>query len=338
MSREITEKKIVITGGAGFIGAHLSRALARCNRVTIFDNLYAGSRDAVADVLETSNAELITGDIRNAQDLESLFKDCDIVFHLAVLNLRACITDHQGAEAVNVRGTLNVAEQARSAGVRKFIYVSSSDIYGDVDAYPTPETCNPRPTTVYGATKLAGELVCDSLRRANGFPALVVRPFNAYGPGEHISGDRGEVLPRFIAYALKGRPLPVYGDGAQTRSFTYIDDTVRGLIAAAACPKIPDVPLNIASAREISILDAARAVLRALNMPGHPLEYLPARPGDMARQCADVSRMRNLAGFSADVNLEQGLPALVDYVRARQPAMGNTPRLWPGASAQNSEN
>jgi UDP-glucose 4-epimerase len=327
----LQRKNIVITGGAGFIGAHLARALAEDNRVTIFDNLSTGSREAAADLLDANRATLITGDIRDLHGLDAVFNDADLVFHLAVLNLRACMTDADGAESVNVRGTLNAARAAQKAGAARFVYVSSSDIYGDVDEFPTPESCNPRPTTIYGATKLAGELVCDALRRANGFPALVVRPFNAYGPGEHAAGDSGEALPRFIVYALAGRPLPVYGSGAQTRSFTHISDTVRGMIAAASLESIPDFPLNIASAREVSIMDAARAVLHALNLPDHPIEHLPQRPGDMARQCADVSRMRALAGFSADITLEQGLPSLIDYLRSSAPDPESAPRLWPGS-------
>lgn len=327
----LKSKNITITGGAGFIGAHLARALAADNHVTIFDNLATGSRDAVADLLDANRATLLIGDIRNSHALNSAFKDADLVFHLAVMNLRACMTDAVGAEAVNVRGTLNAANAAQMAGAARFVYVSSSDIYGDVDVFPTPETCNPRPTTIYGATKLAGELLCDALRRASGFPALVVRPFNAYGPGEHVDGDSGEVLPRFIAYALAGHPLPLYGDGAQTRCFTHIGDTVRGMIAAASLDHIPDFPLNIASPCEVSIIDAARAVLNALALPDHPVEHLPQRPGDMARQCADVSRMRALTGFSADTTLAQGLPSLIAYLRNRNTDLNLAPRLWPGA-------
>ena len=332
MNLTLEDKTIFITGGAGFIGSHLARVLARDNRVIIFDDLTTGSRSAVADLLQSARAQLVVGDIRQPADMHGLLDDVDIVFHLAVMNLRACMTDPLRAESVNVRGTLNVALEAQSAGIDRFIYVSSSDIYGDVDMYPTPETTMPRPTTIYGATKLAGELMCETLRRAQRFPALIVRPFNTYGPGEHVAGDSGEVLPRFIRYALAGRPLPIFGNGSQTRSFTHVNDTVRGLIAAAASGAMPDIPLNIASPHEVSILDAARAILDALDNSGHPLEFLPARPGDSARQAADVFLTEKVIGFHAETTLEQGLPSLITYIKGLDIPIKQVPRLWPGAS------
>ena len=322
---------ITVTGGAGFMGSHLSRALAQHNRVTIYDNLSVGRREAVADILESGAARLIDGDILDAPLLEQSLAGADVVFHLAVLNLRACMTDPLAAEAVNVRGTLNTCLAAQAAGVRRFVYVSSSDIYGDVDRYPTPETCPPRPTTIYGAVKLAGEHIAMSLRAASNLPAMVVRPFNTYGPGEHMSGASGEVLPRFILYALAGRPLPVFGSGGQTRSFTHIEDTVRGLLAAGAVDELPDGPVNIASPDEVSVLDCAQKILRALNLPETQIEHLPARPGDVDRQAADTALAQSLFGFQARITLEQGLPELIDYVKFRNIDLDAAPRMWPRA-------
>ena len=320
-------KKYAVTGGAGFIGSHLVRALAEAdNRIVVFDDLSVGSRAGIADLIDDGRVRLVVGNVTRPGDLAGVFDGADVVFHLAVLNLRACMTRPALASAVNVNGTLNVCLEAQRAGVSRFVYVSSSDIYGDVDAYPTPETVTPRPTTAYGATKLGGELVVDVLRRVEGFPGMVARPFNTYGSGEHVAGDSGEVLPRFILYALYDRPLPVFGDGIQTRSFTYIDDTVRGLIAAAACPEIPDTPVNIASSGEVSILDAARMILELVGGAG--VEHLPARPGDMARQYADTSRARDLFGFEAATTLEQGLPHLIEYVRSLDINPDAIPRLW----------
>lgn len=329
----LTGRKILVTGGAGFIGARLVRALAVENHVTVFDNLSTGSLSGIQDLISGGAVDFIEGDVARYHDFAALCKRADTVFHLAVLNLRECMTDAAKAVEVNVQGTQNACTGAHRAGVDKFIYVSSSDIYGDVATYPTPECCLPRPTTIYGATKLAAEHIVSALRDSCGFPAIIVRPFNTYGPGEHITGSSGEVLPRFILYALAGSPLPIYGTGKQTRSFTFIDDTVRGIIAAASCGSPQTSPINIASAEEIPIRMAAEMIYELLGISKHDFNFLPARPGDAERQCADVSLAGRILGFRAETSLAEGLPALISWVRAAATPLEKAPLLWPGSAA-----
>jgi UDP-glucose 4-epimerase len=215
---------------------------------------------------------------------------------------------------VNDQGTLNLLLAVREAPVERFVYISSSEVYGTTVQNPMTEEHPLRPTTPYGASKLAGEAYALSFFQTYGTPALVVRPFNTYGPRAHLEGASGEVIPKFVARALAGRPLVIFGDGEQTRDYTWVKDTVRGIRLAAECDALVGDCINIARGEDVSINRLALAVQELLGRRLE-IEHVPGRPGDIRRQHAGVDRARALLSFRAPVGIEEGLARYVEWVR-----------------------
>ncbi len=221
-------RSVVVTGGAGFIGSSLVRTLADAGAsVTVVDNLVNGTRENLADVLGP-RCNLSVADVRDRAAMTVALTGADVVFHLACLGVRHSIHAPVENHDVNASGTLTLLEAARSAGVGRFVYVSSSEVYGTARYAPMPEDHPTEPLTVYGGSKLAGERYTHAYFRTYGMETVVVRPFNAFGPRCHHEGDSGEVIPKFMLRCLAGLPMVVFGDGTQTRDFTFVTDTARG--------------------------------------------------------------------------------------------------------------
>jgi UDP-glucose 4-epimerase len=304
----------MITGGAGFIGSELSR-LARqtFDRVVIVDNLVNGRRENVADILDR-NVSLEVMDIRAEDAVRRLMRGVDTVFHLACLGVRHSIHSPIENHEVNATATLRLLGTARETGVRRFVYVSTSEVYGSVAPEPPmSETHHTHPMTVYGASKLAGECYARAYHRTYEYQTVVVRPFNSYGPRCHHEGDSGEVIPKFMLRSLAARPLVVFGDGQQTRDFTFVSDTARGILLAGFSDQAVGQTLNLGTGREITIQSLAHEICRLTGRPDANIEYRAPRPGDVIRLCADVKLARQLLGFEPEIDLSTGLRRLLDW-------------------------
>jgi UDP-glucose 4-epimerase len=306
---------VVVTGGAGFIGSHLVERLAQdgVGRLTVIDDLSTGSTANLASA--AGAVEMQRGDIRDPA-VAKRAGDADVVFHLAVRNVRASIREPAENLSVNADGTLSVLEAMRLGRQGRFVYVSSSEVYGIPPSGDYRESTLPAPTTVYGAGKLAGELVALAYHRTYGMDTRVVRPFNNYGPRSHFEGDSGEVLPKFILRALAGRPLVVHGDGSQTRDFMYVSDTARWLVQLATLPSLVGEVVNIGTGRDIAITDLAAMVLEATGSSSEVAHVAP-RPGDLPRLCADVTKVSTHVPFTLPTTFEEGLAATIAHFRGR---------------------
>lgn len=311
----MSEAPVLVTGGAGFVGSELVRQLVDAGRrVTVLDSLATGKR-ANLDGLPQDRVHLIEGDVRDRAAMEAAIRGVGLVFHLACLGVRHSLSAPAETLDVNAAGTLNVLVAARAARIARFVYVSSSEVYGTAERAPMDETHPTNPTTVYGASKLAGEHCALAFRRCYDVPAVVVRPFNAYGPRCHHEGDSGEVIPRFLLNALAGRAPVIFGDGAQTRDFTHVSDTARGILAAGEAPLF-DGPVNLGSGREIAVADLASLIARVAGRPELRARHDAPRPGDVRRLYADARLARRLLGFVPRVALEEGIAALRDWYRS----------------------
>lgn len=312
---DVSGLRVAVTGGAGFIGSHLVDLLVdRGSNVVVIDDFSVGTMENLARSAERIDVRAI--DIAGAGALAGAFDGVDVVFHLACCNLRQSISDPLLSERVNALGTLHVLHEAANARARRFVHVSSSEVYGSASGALITEHDPPEPTTPYGASKLAGEMYAWTFHETYGMPTMVVRPFNAFGPREHATGTSAEVIPRFVRWALAGRPLRVFGDGLQTRDFTWVGDTVRGILAAAECDSMVGDRVNIARGHEVSILEVANAVGAALGVRPE-IEFLPPRPGDIRRHLASTEKARQRLGFTADVDFEDGIRRYVEWVRAQ---------------------
>lgn len=314
-------RRVLVTGGAGFIGSELVRQLLEQGAVvTVVDNLVNGKPENLADI-PPERFRLEVADVRDTERMRPLFGNAELVLHLACLGVRHSIHSPLENHDVNATATLHLLELARQSGVSRFVYVSSSEIYGTAQCVPMTEQHPAWPMTVYGSAKLAGERYTDAYWRTYGFPTVVVRPFNAFGPRSHHEGDSGEVIPKFMLRAMTGRPLIVHGDGTQTRDFTYVGDTARGIFLAAAAEAAVGATINIGSGTETSIKALAELVGAAVGRNDLQLEYRPPRPGDVMRLYADSRKAAELLGFAPKIGLRDGLMKL----KAWYESSGRTP-------------
>ena len=312
MSRSTT----VVTGGAGFIGSELVRQLAAAGSpVVVIDNLVNGKRDNLSGV--TGRVTLLEYDVRNVASYAALLREAEAVYHLACLGVRHSVHSPLENHDVNATGTLRLLEASRAAGVPKVVYVSSSEVYGTAQWVPMNEDHPTFPCTIYGGSKLAGEAYTRAFYRTYGYPTVVVRPFNTYGPRSHHEGDSGEVIPKFLLRCLAGKPMVIFGDGTQTRDFTYVSDSARGIILAGTTPAAVGRTINLGSGFELTINDLAKTVAQIAERPNAEIVHDEPRPGDVLRLYADMSQARTLIGYDVRVSLAEGLRQLLAWYRAQ---------------------
>ncbi|HEX9447934.1 MAG TPA: NAD-dependent epimerase/dehydratase family protein [Dongiaceae bacterium] len=309
--------RVLVTGGAGFIGNEVSRQLAVAGAtVTVVDNFINGKASNLADIANPA-FRIVQADIRDTDKMHDLLLGQDLVLHLACLGVRHSIHAPLENHDVNATATLKLLGLARELNVKRFVYISSSEIYGTAKTVPMTEDHPQWPMTVYGAAKLAGERYTDAYWRTYKFPTTVIRPFNAFGPRSHHEGDSGEVIPKFMLRAMAGQPLIIHGDGHQTRDFTFVSDTARGIIAAAAHDAAIGETINLGNGREVTINMLAELIARVLPGRNIAIERGPGRPGDVLRLFADSNKARKLIGFEPTVSLQQGLERLRDWYLAQ---------------------
>lgn len=301
--------RAIITGGAGFIGSNLVPLLLEKGwEVLVVDNFSTGKKE---NLPQHKRLKVEVADIVDKNKMRQFIKGADVVFHMAIQCVRQSINDPWLVHDVNATGTLSVLDAAKVNGIEKFIYVSSSEIYGSAITVPMNEEHDKNPTTVYGASKLTGELYALAYFRTYGYPTIIARPFNTYGYNEHFEGPYGEVIPRFVVRALNGLPLQIFGDGNQTRDFTFVTDTVKGIYAVYETGKIGEA-YNIAKGKEISILNLADLILKICNV-SVSIEHLEQRPGDVLRHFADTSKSERELGFKAQTGIEEGLKKYLNW-------------------------
>jgi len=308
--------RVLVTGGAGFIGSNLVDELVKRNEVIVIDNLSTGHESAISQHYGKRNFKFIRADIRDYKKMEDACKGVEQIYHLAVQCLRVSLYDPDIVHEVNVTGTLNMCKAALKNRVKKFIYISSSEAYGSAQTVPMSELHPTEPTTIYGASKLAGEYYTKAFNRTYGLNTTIVRPFNTYGPREHFEGPYGEVIPKFSVRVLNNKPPLIFGDGNQTRDFTYVSDIVRGIILAANSEELNCDVINIAYGQEVSIKDIAKYVLSYLNSDLKP-KYCDPRPGDVLRHYADISKAKNMLKFKPKINIKDGIEMYLDWLKSQ---------------------
>lgn len=309
-------RTFLVTGGAGFIGSHVAESLcARGDVVRVLDNLSTGHASNLKH-LETK-IEWIEGDIGDAATVAAAVEGVDCVFHQAALaSVPRSVERPLDTNAACVTGTLNVLDQARRAGVRRLVYAGSSSAYGDQPTSPKRETDLPLPISPYGAAKLAGELYCQAFSAAFGFETVCLRYFNVFGPRQDPDSQYSAVIPKFISALLGGRRPTIFGDGRQSRDFTYVDNVVHGNLLAADAPaeKVSGRCFNVAAGRSTSLLELLDLLNKLLGTDIRPVHAEP-RAGDVRKSLADISQARACLGYETLVDFDDGLRRSIDFYR-----------------------
>ena len=307
----------LVTGGAGFIGSNLVAELLRLNwQVRVLDNFSTGKRSHLDRVLAAAQAntfELVEGDIRNRDDCLNACREIEYVFHQAALrSVPRSVDDPSATNEVNVLGTLNVLQAAVKAGVRRFVYASSSSVYGDTSVSPQQEDHRPGPISPYAVSKLAGEHYSVSFYQVYGLETVSLRYFNVFGPHQDPESKYSALIPSFIQQVSRGEPLEVHGDGLQSRDFTYVGDVAQANLLAAQAAKVAGQVFNIACGRSHTVLDVGETIVRIMGRdPGR--HHTEARRGDVRHTRADISRAQRSLGYQPGTNLEDGLRRAVEY-------------------------
>lgn len=301
--------KSLVTGGCGFIGSHLAEMLlALGHEVVILDNLACGRKENLASFAAHPKLTFQQVDICDRAATRACFTDVDWVFHLAGLaDIVPSIEQPDNYFQTNVAGTLNVLQNAREAGVKRFLYAASSSSYGIPEHYPTPETSPISPQYPYALTKYMGEELVLHWSKTYQLPAASLRLFNVYGPRSRTSGAYGAVFGVFLAQKLNGKPYTVVGDGQQTRDFTYVTDVAEAFIAAAQST-VSGEAMNVGSGNHYS-------VNRLVELLGGPVVYIPKRPGEPDCTFADTNKIHRLLGWKPKVKFEVGVQNMLDSIQ-----------------------
>ena len=304
----------LVTGGAGFIGSNLVHRLVHMGRtVRVLDNFSTGRQENLASVL--SGIELIEGDIRDLSALHGCMRGVDCVFHQAAIpSVPRSIEDPVQSNESNISGTLNVLIAARDSRVRRLVFASSSAVYGDTPVLPKKEDMPPSVLSPYALNKLTGENYCRLFFSLYGLETVSLRYFNVFGPRQNPGSEYAAVIPKFITAFLEGKPPVVYGDGEQTRDFTFIENVVNANLLAAQASRCAGEIVNIATGERISL---NQLVTHLENMTGNQVtpEYTEARAGDVLHSLADIALSRTLLGYDPIVDFESGLQKTLEWFR-----------------------
>lgn len=314
---KLPKSSFLVTGGAGFIGSNLVEALLGSGHdVRVLDNLATGRAGNLADAdawaaADSARFEFHEGDIRDADDVGSAMRDVDFVIHLAALgSVPRSVEDPQTSNDVNVNGTLRLLLAARDAGVRRFVFASSSSLYGESEELPKHEGMAPAPVSPYGLQKLAAETYCGLFHRLYGLPTVSLRYFNVFGRRQNPESDYAAVIPRFITAIRSGDAPVIYGDGEQTRDFTYVENVIEAnRLACAASDAAFGRAFNIACGDRISLNALAGTFFRLAGREPN-VRYEEARAGDIKHSLAAIERATDVLGYTPGVSLEEGLAAV----------------------------
>ena len=303
-------RRVLVTGGAGFIGSHLVRGLLEHgDTVRVLDNFSTGNRTN----LEGIDVEVVEGELRSYERVHNAMRGIEVVFHLGAMgSVPRSVQDPLTSSAVNVEGTLNVLLAARDEGARRVIFSSSTSVYGSTRELPTTETTPPDPISPYGVAKLAAERYCVSFSRVyESLESVVLRYFNVYGPRQSPFSQYAAVVPLFVTAIAAGEPITIFGDGEQSRDFTYVGNVVDATVRAADAAEASGRMFNVASAAPASVNRVAELIGEIL---GKPVErrHLPPRTGDIRDSWADISAARDVLGWEPKVSLEEGLRLTAD--------------------------
>jgi UDP-glucose 4-epimerase len=310
MSKKMT---CLVTGGAGFIGSHIAEALvARGYRVRVFDNLSTGLISNLSGM--GSRVELIKGDVRNMRQVRKAVRGADYVFHLAANRAVLRSVDNPlETNEVNVTGTLQLLIAAREAKVKRFIFTSSSSVYGDTEKFPCVENDLPRPQSPYAASKIMGEYYCKQFTDLYGLSTVSLRYFNVFGPRQNPESRYSAVIPIFIECLLKRKSPEIHWDGKQSRDFSYVDNVVHGNLRAMKAPGVSGEVFNIACHEEFSVLDIFNGIKKILDIPDVKPVFYPKRAGDVRRTFADINKSKRLLKFKVQTRFYPGLEKTVEW-------------------------
>ena len=307
-------EKFLVTGGAGFIGSNICRKLVADGCfVRVVDNLLTGKKSNLADIID--KIEFIEADMGDESIARSAMKDIDVVLHQGALpSVPRSVDDPAATHKHCVDATFTLLLAARDAGIKHFVYASSSSVYGDTPTLPKVETMPPQPLSPYAAAKLAGEYYCSVFWEVFGLETVSLRYFNVFGPHQDPTSQYAAAIPAFVTAILKDEPPTVYGDGEQSRDFTYVDNVVEANLLAARARKTRGEVLNIACGQAITVNEIIDMINELLVKNIKPI-YTDPRPGDVKHSLADISRAKKLIGFKPKIPFCEGLQKAIDWYR-----------------------
>ncbi|MBM3297603.1 MAG: SDR family oxidoreductase [Candidatus Aminicenantes bacterium] len=304
----------LVTGGAGFIGSHLVEELVRAGeRVRVLDNFLTGRRENLEGL--AGRFELIEGDVREPETCRRAVRGASCVLHQAALpSVPRSLREPALSNAINVGGTLNMLAASREAGVKRFVFASSSSVYGDDERLPKREGSEGTPLSPYAVTKAAGEKYCQVFNRTLGLPCVCLRYFNIFGPRQDPSSQYAAVIPLFISACLEGRPPTIFGDGTQSRDFTYVSNVVRANLLACRAEEAPGRVMNIACGGRATVSELVSHIRDILGSREEPV-FGPPRPGDVLHSWADLAQAERVLGYRPEVGLREGLERTVRWYK-----------------------
>jgi UDP-glucose 4-epimerase len=313
----MTKRAYLVTGGAGFIGSHIcERLLKEGHSVRVLDNFVSGKEANLESI--GGDVDLIRGDICDARTVAEAMKGVSVVFHEAALgSVPRSVADPRTTHEVNITGTFNVLLAARDARVKRVVCASSSSVYGDTEALPKHEGMTPKPMSPYALSKVAGEHYISVFNRVYGFEAVGLRYFNIFGPRQDPQSQYAAVMPRFITALLEGRRPVIYGDGLQSRDFTYVENVVEANLLASEAAGVAGRSFNVACGGRYSLLDLLGKMKEMLGSPIEPIHEAP-RAGDVRDSQASIEAARDAFGYRVLVDFEEGLRRTVEWFKGRQ--------------------